>query len=54
MVGIALRAHVAVLKAAARVWRQRAAIRKTARLSPLEFTRLLDNHSTTAGELARH
>jgi hypothetical protein len=54
MAGIALRAHVAVMGAALRIWRQRGVIRKTARLSPAEFTRLLAVHSTTAAEIARH
>jgi len=54
MLGIVLRAHFAVLRAAARIWRQRTLIRRTARLSAAEFTRLLALHSTTASEIARH
>jgi len=54
MIGIAVRAHLAVLRAASRIWRQRGVIRKTARLSPVEFARLLAIHSTTASEIARH
>lgn len=54
MAGIVAKAHVALCRAAFRIWRQRAAIRKTANLSPSEFARLLMAHSTTAGELARH
>jgi hypothetical protein len=54
MVGIALRAHLDLLRAAARICRQRSVIRRTARLSAREFARLLALHSTTAGEIARH
>jgi GT2 family glycosyltransferase len=54
MVSIAVRAHLAFLGAGLRIWRQRSVIRKTARLSATEFTRLLHSHSTTAGEIARH
>ena len=54
MVGIAVRAHFSVLAAAARIWRQRGAIRRIARLSDGEFVRLLGVHSTTAAEIARH
>jgi GT2 family glycosyltransferase len=54
MAGIAIRAHLAVLRAAFRIWRQRGVIRKNARLSAREFARLLANHSTSAGEIARH
>ena len=54
MVSIAVRAHIAVLMAAGRVWRQRSFIRRTARVSAGEFTQLLAIHSTTAGEIARH
>jgi GT2 family glycosyltransferase len=54
MAAIALRAHFAALGAAARLWRQRSVIRRTARLSAGEFARLLEVHSATAGEIARH
>jgi len=54
MVGIVLRAHLEVLQSAGRIWRQRRVIRRTARLSPNEFSRLLAAHSTTAGDIARH
>ena len=54
MIGITVRAHWALLLAAGRIWKQRAVIRKTSRLSAGEFTRLLSTHSTTAGEIARH
>ena len=54
MIGITVRAHVAFLRAAFRIWKQRRVIRRTARLSAAEFSRLLALHSTTAGDLARH
>jgi GT2 family glycosyltransferase len=54
MAGIAIRAHLDVLRAAVRIWRQRGLIRRTARLSAAEFSRLLAAHSATAGEIARH
>src|ERR1019366_572789 len=54
LAAIAVKAHLAFLAAAARILRQRGAIRKSARLSALEFTRLLGLYSTTAGEIARH
>jgi GT2 family glycosyltransferase len=54
MLSIVVRAHLAVLAAAARIWRQRGVIRRTARLSAAEFASLLALHSTTAGEIARH
>ncbi len=54
MAAIAVRAHLAVLRAAIRIWRQRGVIRRTARLSSAEFARLLAVYSTTAGEIARH
>jgi GT2 family glycosyltransferase len=54
MISIAVRAHLALLRAAARIWRQRGVIRRTARLSARDFSRLLKIHSTTAGEIARH
>ena len=54
MIGITIRAHFAFLLAAARIWRQRNFIRRTARLSAGDFARLLAVHSTTAGEIARH
>jgi hypothetical protein len=54
MAGIAVKAHLALLGAATRIWRQRGAIRRTARLSAREFTRLLGLYSTTAGDIARH
>ena len=54
MVSIAIRAHVAVLRAAGRIWRQRGTIRRTARLSARDFARLLALYSTTAGQIARH
>jgi GT2 family glycosyltransferase len=54
MVRISLRAHLAALAAATRVWRQRNTIRRTSRISAREFTRLLAAYSATAGEIARH
>lgn len=54
MIAIAIRAHVALLLSAARIWRQRRFIRRTARLSGRDFAHLLAVHSTTAGEIARH
>jgi GT2 family glycosyltransferase len=54
MAWITIRAHFDLLLAAARIWRQRAGIRRTARLSAAEFARLCALHSTTAGEIARH
>jgi GT2 family glycosyltransferase len=54
MLSITVRAHLAALRAAARIWRQRSVIRRTARLSPAEFAALLAQHSTSARELARH
>lgn len=54
LAGIAVKAHFGLLRASFRIWRQRRAISKGARLSDREFTGLLALHSTTAGELARH
>jgi GT2 family glycosyltransferase len=54
MIGITIRAHIELFRAAGRIRRQRAAIKETARLSSSEFARLLAVHSTTAGEIARH
>jgi GT2 family glycosyltransferase len=54
MLSITLRAHVALLLAAGRIWKQRRHIRRTARLSAAEFSRLLAVHSTTAREIAQH
>jgi len=54
MAAIVVKAHFAFLAAVARIVRQRGAIRRSARLSAREFTRLLGLHSTTAGEIARH
>lgn len=54
MVAITIRAHLAVLRAAGRLWRQRGEIRKTARVSARDFARLLAMHSMTAREIARH
>jgi hypothetical protein len=54
MVAIALKAHLALLGAARRLWRQRGAIRRNASLTAQEFTHLLSLHSTTAGDIARH
>ncbi len=54
LAAIAVKAHLALLRAAGRIWRQRGAIRRSARLPVREFTRLLSLHSTTAGEIARH
>ena len=54
LVSIVVKAHFASIAAALRILRQRGAIRKSARLSAREFTRLLGIHSTTAGEIARH
>lgn len=54
LAGIAVKAHLAFFAAALRIVRQRGAIRRSARLSPREFTRLLGLYSTTAGAIARH
>ena len=54
LLAIAVKAHLALLAAAFRILRQRSAIRKSARLSAGEFTRLMAIYSTTAGEIARH
>ncbi len=54
LVSIAVKAHLALPGALIRIWRQRSAIRRNARLSASEFRRLLSLHSTTAAEIARH
>jgi hypothetical protein len=54
MASIAVRGHLSAFAATARVWQQRRAIRRTARLSAKEFAQLLAAHSTTASEIARH
>jgi GT2 family glycosyltransferase len=54
LASIVVKAHFALLTAAIRIVRQRCAIRRTARLSAREFTRLLAKYSMTAGEIARH
>jgi GT2 family glycosyltransferase len=54
LAAIAVKAHFAFFAAAARIWRQRGAIRKSSRLSAREFRRLIGLYSTTAGEIARH
>lgn len=54
MMAIIVKAHFALVMAAARILKQRGAIRKKAKLSAQEFSQLLGLHSTTAGELARH
>jgi GT2 family glycosyltransferase len=54
MIAITMRAHLALLRAAGRIWKQRSVIRRTARLSSAEFTRLLATYSTSASDLARH
>jgi GT2 family glycosyltransferase len=47
-----LRAHAALLGRLPRLWRQRRRIRKTARLSAAEFSRLVQQHYITAREVA--
>ena len=54
MVTIVFKAHLSVLRACGRILRQRRTIRRTARMSTLQFARLLGAHSTTASEIARH
>jgi GT2 family glycosyltransferase len=54
MAAITIRAHFALLLSAARIWKQRRFICRTARLSARDFAHLLAVHSTTAGEIARH
>jgi GT2 family glycosyltransferase len=54
MAVIAVKAHLALLGAACRIWRQRGAIRRNASITASEFIRLLAIHSTTAGDIARH
>jgi GT2 family glycosyltransferase len=51
---IVLKAHFAACLAVMRILGQRRAIRKTAVLSSAEFTSLLQTHSATASEIARH
>jgi hypothetical protein len=47
-----LRDHAALLGRLPRLWRQRRRIRKTARLSAAEFSRLVQQHYITAREVA--
>lgn len=54
MLWIAVKAHFALLRAGMRIWRQRAAIRKSAALPAGDFARLLAAYSTSAGDIARH
>jgi GT2 family glycosyltransferase len=52
LVFLAARAHVALLFHLRRLWRQRKAIRRTARLSPRQFRELLHAHWITARQVA--
>jgi GT2 family glycosyltransferase len=47
-----LRAHLALLARLPRLWRQRRRIRRTARLRPAEFRRLLARHAISPREVA--
>ena len=47
-----IRSHAALLAAGRRIWRQRRAIRKSARISVREFRALLRRHSITPREVA--
>ena len=47
-----LRAHVAVLANLGRLWRQRREIRRTARITPTVFRRLLRGHAISARKVA--
>lgn len=52
MIGYVLRAHLALLRHGPRLWRQRRAIRKQARVTPRVFRRLVRSHSITARRIA--
>jgi len=52
MVWYVLRAHFALLAHAARLWRQRRAIRARARITPRIFRHLLRGHSVSARRIA--
>ncbi len=52
MAYIVLRAHCAALANVRRLWRKRRAIRRTTRLSPREFCRLVAGHSITPRQVA--
>ena len=52
MVWYVLRAHAALLANLPRLWRQRAAIRARARITPAVFRHLLRGHSITARRMA--
>lgn len=52
MVWLVFRAHVEVLRAWRSLWRKRAAIRATAKITPKVFRRLLETHSISARRIA--
>jgi GT2 family glycosyltransferase len=52
MMWYVLRAHLAVLRHLPRLWRQRCAIRSTARVTPAVFGRLLASHAIPARKVA--
>ena len=53
MIWYVLRAHTALLANGRRLWRQRRAIRASARITPAIFRRLVRSHSISARRLAR-
>lgn len=53
LAGIVLRAHWSVFAEARSLWRQRRAIRKSARISATEFSRLLRQHFISARKIAQ-
>ena len=52
MLWFVLRAHVALLLHSRRLWRQRSAIRRAARITPLIFRRLIEGYSISARRVA--
>lgn len=53
MIGHVVRAHLALLRHGPRLWRQRCAIRKEARVTPRVFRHLVRSHSISARRIAQ-